>query len=178
MLAWEGGGVAWEGGSIAFEGGSVAWEVVSVAWEGGSVALEGGSVAWGGGSVALEGGGVAWEGGSVAWEGGSVAWEGGGVAWEGGSVAWEGGSPGHHYFIDNPHSSFPLNLPLMSEKKSAVDMSQRPIKYICTFSNTIADVMSNRGWEEVSSDSEDWDIVWADREWIFSELYRLIWCIY
>ena len=83
-------------------------------------------------------------------------------------------SQGHHYFIDNPHSSFPLNLTLMSGKKSAVDMSQRPIKYICTFSNTIADVMSNRGWEEVSSDSEDWDIVWADREWIFSKLYLFI----
>jgi len=41
------------------------------------------------------------------------------------------------------------------------------IKYLCTFNNTIADVLANRGWKEVSEE-EVWDFVWADREWVYS----------
>lgn len=41
------------------------------------------------------------------------------------------------------------------------------IKYLCTFKNTIADVLANRGWKEVSEE-EVWDFVWADREWVYS----------
>jgi tubulin polyglutamylase TTLL9 len=41
------------------------------------------------------------------------------------------------------------------------------IKYLCTFNNTIADVLANRGWKEVQED-EVWDFVWADREWVYS----------
>ena len=40
------------------------------------------------------------------------------------------------------------------------------IKYYTTFSNTIYDVLSSRSWKEVRSES-DWDIVWADREWVY-----------
>jgi len=41
------------------------------------------------------------------------------------------------------------------------------VKYLCTFNNTIADVLANRGWKEVSED-EQWDFVWADRDWVYS----------
>lgn len=41
------------------------------------------------------------------------------------------------------------------------------VKYLCTFSNTVADVLGNRGWKEVEED-EVWDIVWADRDWVYS----------
>lgn len=41
------------------------------------------------------------------------------------------------------------------------------IKYLCTFTNTIADVLANRGWKEVTEE-EAWDFVWADREWVYA----------
>jgi len=41
------------------------------------------------------------------------------------------------------------------------------VKYLCTFGNTIADVLANRGWKEVNED-EMWDFVWADRDWVYS----------
>jgi tubulin polyglutamylase TTLL9 len=41
------------------------------------------------------------------------------------------------------------------------------VKYLCTFGNTIADVLANRGWKEVGED-ETWDFVWADRDWVYS----------
>ena len=41
------------------------------------------------------------------------------------------------------------------------------VKYLCTFNNTIADVLANRGWKEVSEE-EQWDFVWADRDWVYS----------
>lgn len=41
------------------------------------------------------------------------------------------------------------------------------IRYLCTFSNTIADVLAARGWREVGED-EMWDFVWADRDWVYS----------
>ncbi len=46
------------------------------------------------------------------------------------------------------------------------------IKYYCSFTNTIADVLANRGWKEVAED-EAWDFVWADREWIYSAFDRM-----
>lgn len=46
------------------------------------------------------------------------------------------------------------------------------IKYYCSFTNTIADVLANRGWKEVGED-EDWDFVWADREWIYAAFDKL-----
>ena len=41
------------------------------------------------------------------------------------------------------------------------------IKYYCSFNNTIADVLANRGWKEVAED-EGWDFIWSDREYIYS----------
>lgn len=48
----------------------------------------------------------------------------------------------------------------------AKDKETSSIKYYCSFTNTIADVLGSRGWKEVGED-EDWDFVWADREWIY-----------
>ena len=46
------------------------------------------------------------------------------------------------------------------------------IKYYCTFQNTVADVLSARGWEEVE-DEKTWDFVWADREWVYSAFDKM-----
>eukprot|EP01033_Poteriospumella_lacustris_P014728 gene14729-10536_t len=46
------------------------------------------------------------------------------------------------------------------------------IRYYTTFTNTIADVLAARGWKEVGED-EEWDFVWADREWIYSAFDRM-----
>ena len=62
----------------------------------------------------------------------------------------------------------------MSGKKPSSAASPRSIKYICTFTNTIADVLSNRGWEEVNTEAEEWDFIWADREWIFGNRVHLV----
>jgi len=51
--------------------------------------------------------------------------------------------------------------------KSAGGGKSQVIRYYCSFTNTIADVLSSRGWKEVEED-EEWDFVWADREWIYS----------
>ena len=39
------------------------------------------------------------------------------------------------------------------------------IRYFSTFRNTIDDVLAARGWQEVD-EGEEFDIVWADREWV------------
>mmetsp|Transcript_8330 Transcript_8330/g.8494 ORF Transcript_8330/g.8494 Transcript_8330/m.8494 type:complete len:425 (-) Transcript_8330:208-1482(-) len=46
------------------------------------------------------------------------------------------------------------------------------VKYYCTFTNTIYDVLSSRGWKQVESESE-WDFVWADREWVYSAFDKM-----
>lgn len=46
------------------------------------------------------------------------------------------------------------------------------IRYVCTFQNTIADVLASRGWREVDDDME-FDFVWADREWIYAAFDRM-----
>mmetsp|Transcript_12148 Transcript_12148/g.18348 ORF Transcript_12148/g.18348 Transcript_12148/m.18348 type:complete len:420 (-) Transcript_12148:183-1442(-) len=46
------------------------------------------------------------------------------------------------------------------------------IKFFTSFSNTIYDVLASRGWQEVDGD-EDWDFVWADREWVYSAFDRM-----
>eukprot|EP00742_Colponemidia_sp_Colp-10_P004175 GILJ01004454.1.p1 GENE.GILJ01004454.1~~GILJ01004454.1.p1 ORF type:complete len:476 (-),score=67.04 GILJ01004454.1:192-1619(-) len=42
---------------------------------------------------------------------------------------------------------------------------QNPIRFRCSFQNTIYDTLKRRGWKEVDSEL-DWDIFWADKEWI------------
>lgn len=46
------------------------------------------------------------------------------------------------------------------------------IRYYCSFTNTIADVLSQRGWKEVG-EHDEWDFVWADREWIYAAFDKL-----
>lgn len=53
-------------------------------------------------------------------------------------------------------------------KSASGNEEQRAVKYICTFTNTIADVLDGRGWRQIPSTAEDWDFIWADREGIFS----------
>ncbi len=47
------------------------------------------------------------------------------------------------------------------------------IKYRCTFNNTIKDVLASRGWREVEDDREDWDFVWADRDWVYQAFDKM-----
>ena len=47
------------------------------------------------------------------------------------------------------------------------------VRYYCTFSNTISDVLSSRGWREVDDDRGDWDFVWADRDWVYNAFDKL-----
>eukprot|EP01038_Epipyxis_sp_PR26KG_P007644 gene7644-10404_t len=46
------------------------------------------------------------------------------------------------------------------------------IRYYCSFQNTIADVLAARGWKEVD-ENEQWDFVWADREWIYAAFDKM-----
>lgn len=46
------------------------------------------------------------------------------------------------------------------------------IRYLCTFANTISDVLASRGWQQVE-DELNWDFVWADREWIYAAYDKL-----
>lgn len=46
------------------------------------------------------------------------------------------------------------------------------IRFYCSFQNTIADVLRNRGWVEVS-EGEEFDFAWADRDWIYNTFDRL-----
>lgn len=57
-------------------------------------------------------------------------------------------------------------------KKSKSQGKGSMIKYFCTFQNTVADVLANRGWREVE-EHEDWDFVWADREWIYATFDKM-----
>ena len=49
---------------------------------------------------------------------------------------------------------------------------QKTVRYFTTFTNTIADVLASRGWKEVG-EHEDWDFVWADREWTYAAFDKL-----
>ena len=61
----------------------------------------------------------------------------------------------------------------MSSQLSPVEKNSRRskalgsgvIRYFSTFRNTIDDVLAARGWQEVE-EGEEFDIVWADREWV------------
>eukprot|EP01041_Mallomonas_annulata_P008581 gene8581-17702_t len=46
------------------------------------------------------------------------------------------------------------------------------IKYFCTFTNTIYDVLAARGWRHVESETE-WDFVWADRDWVYNAFDKM-----
>lgn len=46
------------------------------------------------------------------------------------------------------------------------------VRYHCSFTNTIADVLASRGWRKVDEDS-DWGFVWADREWVYAAFDKL-----
>ena len=41
----------------------------------------------------------------------------------------------------------------------------RPVRFRCTFHNTIYDVLRARGWREVETDT-DWDVAWIDTGWL------------
>ena len=44
-----------------------------------------------------------------------------------------------------------------------------PIRFRCTFHNTIYDVLRARGWRETESDT-DWDVAWVDVGWLRENL--------
>eukprot|EP01039_Chlorochromonas_danica_P003550 gene3550-3887_t len=50
--------------------------------------------------------------------------------------------------------------------------SSSVVRYFTTFTNTIADVLASRGWKEVGEE-EEWDFVWADREWIYAAFDKM-----
>lgn len=61
----------------------------------------------------------------------------------------------------------------MSSQLSPLDRNNRRskavnngvIRYFSTFRNTVDDVLASRGWQEVE-EGDEFDIVWADREWV------------
>ncbi len=57
-------------------------------------------------------------------------------------------------------------------RRSTTSGGQQVIKYFTTFTNTIADVLASRGWREVE-ERDDWDFVWADREWVYAAFDKL-----
>jgi tubulin polyglutamylase TTLL9 len=59
-----------------------------------------------------------------------------------------------------------------SKANQVVSNKTRAVRYYCSFTNTIADVLASRGWKEVGED-EEWDFVWADREWIYSAFDKM-----
>ena len=59
-----------------------------------------------------------------------------------------------------------------SRNSSNTSTKAAQIKYYCTFQNTISDVLAARGWHEVQ-DEENWDFVWADREWIYAAFDKM-----
>ena len=64
--------------------------------------------------------------------------------------------------------------PEPNSRKARVSSGQRTgtIRYFSTFRNTIDDVLASRGWQQVE-EGEDFDIVWADREWVYSAFDRM-----
>lgn len=68
----------------------------------------------------------------------------------------------------NPHSQY-----LRKKQENVQNPSERrQITYFCNFTNTINDVLKNRGWQAVG-ENEGWNFVWADREWVYSTYDRL-----
>ena len=55
---------------------------------------------------------------------------------------------------------------LLSTFAKSTSTSTRQIKFRCSFSNTIYDVLCAKGWVETTNEN-DWDIQWADREWVY-----------
>lgn len=53
-----------------------------------------------------------------------------------------------------------------------VTSSEPTIRYYTNFTNTIYDVLASRGWRQVE-EGEDFDFVWADREWVYSAFDRI-----
>ncbi|KAL5110921.1 putative tubulin polyglutamylase TTLL9 [Taenia crassiceps] len=41
-----------------------------------------------------------------------------------------------------------------------------PIKFRCSFNNTIRDVLRNRGWQELGPEDENFDFFWCTIEWM------------
>lgn len=66
-----------------------------------------------------------------------------------------------------PRGTSSSSLVLGRQRNEQKKVEGNVIKYCCTFSNTIADVLSARGWKEVSPD-DDWDFAWSDREWVYA----------
>jgi hypothetical protein len=46
-----------------------------------------------------------------------------------------------------------------------------PIRFKSFLRNTILTSMQRRGWKEVGEKEEDWDIYWADKEWMASVIF-------
>ncbi|GMI56937.1 hypothetical protein TeGR_g5761, partial [Tetraparma gracilis] len=63
-------------------------------------------------------------------------------------------------------NSKPSRSSLLSTLPPKVPAAGRQIKFRCSFSNTIYDVLCAKGWVETDSDT-DWDVQWADREWVY-----------
>ena len=49
-------------------------------------------------------------------------------------------------------------------KKDHLTVNVSNIKFKTFFKNCILDALKRRGWKE--TDADDWDIFWAEKEWI------------
>ena len=62
---------------------------------------------------------------------------------------------------------------LQSQSNGNLNANTNIIRYYCTFRNTIADVLASRGWREVDDERDDWDFVWAERDWVYNAFDKL-----
>ncbi|KAK2962359.1 putative Tubulin glycylase 3A [Blattamonas nauphoetae] len=53
-----------------------------------------------------------------------------------------------------------------SRAKSPKEPGERTITFRAFLRNTILDVLLGRGWFEVGEDNDNWDIIWADVNWV------------
>ncbi len=65
--------------------------------------------------------------------------------------------------VDILRTQYSLKLEMATRKLGEIPV----VRFRTTFSNTVYDVMRSRpGWKETNSEV-DWDVQWADREWIY-----------
>lgn len=64
------------------------------------------------------------------------------------------------------------SVPTSSVHPLGTSAGSGKIRYYCSFRNTIDDVLASRGWQQVE-EGDDFDFVWADREWIYAAFDKM-----
>ncbi len=80
---------------------------------------------------------------------------------------------------DKPQSTMQLINP--QSQLATLQQLPRPLRYKTCYRNTVWDVFKGRGWKETlgyiiyfcSFKRDDFDLIWADKEWIRDELDKM-----